>query len=363
MNSDSFPLGAQQVSWTNYYLHQDGGVDNQAPIVDEGSLTYEHDPNLPVLTIGGANMLVRTPQDDRYAQGQMNYADSNFAPYTMSNPAVLSFESANLNDTLSMIGFPKATLYVSSAPQSVSSGLTDTDFFVRILDVYPDGRTYNVVEGAVNARARAYARSIYQGHENDTAAFSNINIGQIYELQLEMLPIAYTFGVHHRIKVLISSSNFPRYQSNANIPIEPGEFLRRNPNDGQSYTYQNQIYTARKADNSLYFSTQYPSRIELPIYQQTTTAVVEINTSKEAELMYSIAPNPTSSFTLLRCPTFSTYRLQIIHSDGQIIQSQVFEGHQQSINLKNLATGVYFIQVNDLYQPQQAACNLKLIKY
>lgn len=361
-NSDSFPLSPQEVSFNNFYLHQDGSLDHQPPVVDEGSLTYEHDPDQPVLTIGGANMLVRTPQDDRYAQGQMNYADTNFASYTMYHPGVLRFESAPLNDTLSIIGFPKATLYVSSTPQTSANGLTDTDFFVRILDVYPDGRIYNVVEGAVNARAREYARSIYQGQENDSATFSNINIGQIYELQLEMLPVAYTFGNNHTIKVLISSSNFPRYQSNPNIPIEDGEFFRRNPNDGQVYTFQNQTYTARKADNSLYFSTLHPSRIELPIYQSSGTTAIKTPAINDNNSLYSIAPNPANEQTLLLCPTSSTYQLQIFDAKGQQIIAEVFEGQEQSINLKQIPAGIYYVQIKDLNQTDQMISHLKLIK-
>ena len=348
-HSDEFPITGSEIQFTPYYLHQNGDLDNNIPTFDEGSLTYVHDPDNPVLTVGGANMIVRTPQDDRNSQGQMNYADSSFINYTMNHSGVIEFQTAVFTDTLSMIGFPRATLYAASEPQGVGSGETDTDFFVRILDVYPDGRVFNVVEGAVSARAREYARSIYNGNENDTASFTNIIIGQIYEYQFEILPIAYTFGVGHSMKVLISSGNYPRYQSNANVPVEPGEFFRRNPNDGQTYSFQNQTYSPRIADNSISFSNIHPSRIELPIYSGIPVSVKKVDDEIDItnNFEFEIYPNPASEWISIKTLKQAEYDLEVYNSSGQKIFKHRFEGNSYLMNLKKIAAGAYIIELHD----------------
>lgn len=343
--SNEFPLTAAQVQFTPYYLHQNGDLDANIPTFDEGTLMYTHDPDTPVVTVGGANMIVRTPQNDRNSQGQMNYADPNFAPYTMNNNGVIQFQTTILTDTLSIIGLPKATIYAKSEPQGIGSGPTDTDFFIRIIDVYPDGREFNVVEGAVNARARNYARSIYNGNENDTAVFSNINIGQWYEYQFELLPIAYTFGEQHRMKVLISSGNFPRYQSNANVPIEDGEFFRRNPNDGLTYTYQSQSYSPRLADNSIAFSDTRPSRIELPVYgAQVVTSTTDVEQKLVASTI-QVYPNPTKDLITIHAQEDSAFDLVVYNQLGQAIYSANFTGRTHSFNLKKMPAGVYLVEL------------------
>jgi putative CocE/NonD family hydrolase len=223
-------------------------------------------PDNPIITVGGGNMIEQTPQGDRISQGQMNLADPNFGKFTMDREGVLKFETDILPDSLSIIGFPKVKLYAKSNPLNTASGPTDCDFFVRILDVYPDGKEFFVVEGAVNARAREFAKSIAVGNENDNATFSNIDIGKIYEYYFQCYPIAYTFAEGHKIKVLISSSNYPRFQACANIPLMDGEFFRRKPADGRTYIIQRQrIYTTKSAQQ-ISFSDQYPTQIELPVY-------------------------------------------------------------------------------------------------
>lgn len=351
--SNEFPLTGNQIQFTPYYLHQDGTLDGNIPTFDEGILSYTHNPDTPVVTVGGANMIVNTPQNTRRSQGQMNYADPNFAPYTMNNDGVIQFQTTVLTDTLSIIGLPKATIYAKSEPQGVGSGPTDTDFFIRIIDVYPDGREYNVVEGAVNARAREYARSIYNGNENDTATFSNINIGQWYEYQFEMLPIAYTFGEQHRMKVLISSGNFPRYQSNPNIPIEDGEFFRRNPNDGFTYTYQGQVYSPRLADNSIAFSDLRPSRIELPVYgAPVVTSATEIE-QKPLSSTIQVYPNPTKNLVNIQTSEDSTFDLMVYNQLGQVIYTTNFKGNRYSFNIKKMPAGVYLIELLDTKTEQK----------
>ncbi|HIA36325.1 MAG TPA: hypothetical protein EYN89_06195 [Flavobacteriales bacterium] len=106
-------------------------MNETPPATDEGFSIYVHDPDDPVLTTGGANMIVRTPQDDKNSQGQMNLADPLYAPYSMDRQGVISFEGDPIQDSLCIIGHPVATLYAKSSPGGETSGPTDTDFFVR----------------------------------------------------------------------------------------------------------------------------------------------------------------------------------------------------------------------------------------
>ena len=117
------------------YLDEHQKLSSQKPESAGGSANYVHDPENPVWTVGGANMITQTPQGDRRNQGQMNLADPQLAPFTMTRSDVLSFESNVLTDTFSIIGFPVANVFASSHPLENHSDSTSTDFFVRILDV------------------------------------------------------------------------------------------------------------------------------------------------------------------------------------------------------------------------------------
>lgn len=344
--STEFPL-SQGIDYTPFYLHQNGRIDGIRPIIDEGSKTYIHDPNKPVRTVGGGNLFIKNP-DGRDSHGQMNLADSSIIDSTLNHPGVIQFETLVLNDTFSMIGIPKATLYATSEPQLNSAGETDTDFFVRILDVYPNGKEYLVIEGAVNARARAYAKSIYDNNEDPNVLFSNIQVGQIYEYQFNLLPIAYTFGKQHKMKVLISSSNYPRYMANPNIPLEDGDFFRRKPNDGKTYTYQNQTYSPRIADNSIHFSDSLASRLELPIYGQNpfTINVDKIKSQTTKNTLY-LSPNPAKDYVIIRFEKPSMGLVSVYNNVGQLVLQSGITTQTKQLDIQNLAAGVYRLHFVD----------------
>jgi predicted acyl esterase len=343
--TDHFPMW-NGIRWENYYLHQNGTLDKSAPTTDEGFKIIVHDPNEPVRTIGGGNMLEKTPDGLRDSQGQFDLTQ--WTQHTMDIPGVIQFESSVLTDTVCIIGFPEATLYAKSNPSGVQNGPTDTDFFVRIVDVYPDGRELFVVEGCVNARARAYAKSLLINQEDDNAVFDNINIGEIYEYAFRMLPIAYTFGRQHKIKILISSSNYTRYQVNPNLPIMPGEFFRRKPGDGQKYTYNGVLMTPRVAINRVAFSNAHPSHIRLPIYDQALAGVEEAPTTIEPTDALVVYPNPTSAEALVSVNYSGSFELSITDISGKAVMSKNFVGDQSTVNVQHLSNGMYSITVKDL---------------
>jgi predicted acyl esterase len=330
---DSFPF-TTDITWHKLYLHEQQMLDSSEPSGDSGSEAYVHDPRNPVFTVGGANMITRTPRGDRRNQGQMDLSDPELAPLTMTREDVLSFESHALPDTLSIIGFPVANLFASSDPLESHSDSTSTDFFIRILDVYPGGGEYFVVEGAINARARKYAGQLIKGVEDPGIPFTNIASGRIYDYKFRMMPIAYTFGRGHKIKVLISSSNHPRYQSNPNLPVAPNTFFRWTPDDERP---------SRKALQTIYFSSEYPSHIELPVYrgQLNLPAGNELTDAVE-DPNIRIFPNPASDLLFIEAGN-TNMAFEIHNISGRKILTGILDSFQ-TINVESWDPGMYIIR-------------------
>lgn len=348
--SDTFPL-VEGITWQKYYMHTDKGLTTFPPASEEGFITYVHDPSDPIATIGGNNMIERTPDGLRDSQGQFDLADSRYAGYTMDRPGVISFESQVIQDSLCVIGFPVANLWAKSNPNGLTSGPTDTDFFIRILDVYPDGRQYYVNEGAVNARARDYARGLLENPEldenypypNDDVPFTNIEANQLYEYKFRMYPMGYTFGKGHKVKILISSSNFTRYQVNPNLPIEDGEFFRRKPGDGQTYNYNGVEMDPRIAVQRLHISDMHQCWIDLPVYTQSILSAEE--TPIKDVLVLDVFPNPTADFVNIYMNRNAEYTLTIYNLQGQQVLQTTVNGTQAQVDVHGLNNGIYTIQL------------------
>jgi predicted acyl esterase len=344
MGSEVFP--PNDIEWHDMFLHQNGKLNFSKPTSDEGYKAYVHDPDNPIITVGGGNMLERTPQGDRDAQGQMNLADTNFAKFTMDREGVIKFETDVLPDSLCIIGFPKVKLFAKSNPGNAPTGPTDCDFFVRILDVYPDGKEFFVVEGSVNARAREYARSLAEGHEDDNAPFSNIDVGKLYEYYFKCYPIAYTFAQGHKIKVLISSSNYPRFQACANVPLMPNEFFRRKPADGRTYTYNGVEYAPRVSVQRIAFSDQYPTHIELPVFGSTRVITAVKPSATKANWEATLFPNPSDGKFMLFISKNGKYSATIYNMIGEKIMARDIS-EQEEFNLQDLAKGQYLLELID----------------
>lgn len=345
MESDTFPIA--DVDYVPLYLHNNGTVDFKAPVTDEGYSIYVYDPEDPIRSIGGANMIVKTPQGDRDSQGQFNLADERYAPYTMDRDGVIKFTSEAFTEPMTMIGFPKVKLYAKSNPSQDLNGPTDTDFHVRIVDVYPDGREMLVNEGCVNARARAYARSVAEGNENDDAPFTNIEIGQIYEYYFDMLPIAYAFGRQHKIKVLISSSNFPRYQANPNIPITDNEFFRRQPGDGKTHMFNGVEMEPRIAVQRVAISPDMPSQIILPLYNSTITSTNDQLINQGNAVNVLVYPNPTADHLNISTSKSGKYSVNVVNYMGQSVMTSEFTNNTL-LDVKSLPTGHYLAEIRSL---------------
>lgn len=155
-----------------------------------GADSYEYDPLDPTPTRGGPILVGPLQPAGVVDQRPVEQRDD-----------VLVYTSEELSEAVSIAGDVTADLYVeSTAP--------DTDFVVRLVDVEPDGYAMNVTEGALRVRYR-----------NSLEETDFIEPGSVYELSIDLRPVAHTFRPGHRIRLDITSSNFPKLDRNPNAAI------------------------------------------------------------------------------------------------------------------------------------------------
>jgi predicted acyl esterase len=358
VGTDRFPP-CENIRTKPYYLHADGSINESAPSVDEGFRVYVHDPNDPILTVGGSNMIVRSPDGTRDSQGQMEWTDPTNAPYTMDREGVIKFTSEPVQDSISILGIPRVKLFAKTNPAGVLDNQpTNTDWIVRIGDQFPDGRIYYVTEAVVGARARAYAKAIMDGVESPQdiiIPYENIMSGQVIDYDFEGLPIGYAWGKGHKVVVLISSSSFTRFMVNPNLPLNDGEFFRRNPGDGQTYIFNGVEMTPRIAVQRVHFSPDHPTQIIFPTIDNTLagscaeySGPTSISEIKALNFDVSLFPNPSSDMIHLFAnkPSKSNYEVVISNAIGTLIDTKQFDDNVV-LNIENYSSGIYFATVRD----------------
>ncbi|MDQ3237697.1 MAG: CocE/NonD family hydrolase [Actinomycetota bacterium] len=215
--------GSREESW---YLGSGYSLSQDTPGAESPD-EYDYDPRDPVPTIGGPSLLadIHRPGacDQREVEGRSD---------------VLVYTSEVLRENYTVIGAVHATLFAaSSAP--------DTDFVVRLVDVYPDGRAIGVADGVL----RAGARESYPapGIISPTAP-SPIVPGEVYEYAVDLWATGITFLAGHRIRVDITSSSFPRWD--------------RNPNTGESSMNSARTQVARQ---TIFHDPDRPSHVTLMV--------------------------------------------------------------------------------------------------
>ena len=225
---------------TAYYLHPNGELSTSSPR-GVSSTSYQFDPKHPVPTIGGnvsseGTLMLRGAQDQRCRPDLWQCEDT--LPLSARSD-VLVFQTPPLENDLEVTGRLIVKLWASSDS-------LDTDFTAKLIDVYPPNRDFpsgvdlNVGDSIVRARYR------------DSLKTSKPLVpGQPYEFTIEMYPTSLVFKKGHRIRIDISSSNFPRFDVN--------------PNTGEPL---NQNRSWKTATNTIYHDAAHPSRIILPVIPQ-----------------------------------------------------------------------------------------------
>ncbi|MCK4333078.1 MAG: CocE/NonD family hydrolase, partial [Thermoplasmatales archaeon] len=216
--ADDWPIPSTEREW---YFHEEGTLSTKSP-ENYDSITYLYDPTNPVPTIGGQNLnLERGPFDQQDVENRDD---------------VLVFTSLVLDEPYEATGSIKVRLHVSS-------DCPDTDFTVKLNDVYPDGRSMLITDGILRMRNR-----------NGTDHWELMEPGEIYEVEIDLWSTSYIWNTGHRIRVAVSSSNYPRFFANPNTADSIYQF------------YQNPTYIT--AQNTLYLDSDHPSCIILPIVEE-----------------------------------------------------------------------------------------------
>jgi uncharacterized protein len=226
-----------------YFLHGDGVLSPEPP-TPHAPVTYRFDPHHPVPTLGGGlssqgALAAAGAMDQRCRRDLWTCTDGN--PLSARND-VLVFQSPPLGEDLEVTGRLIVKLWAASDSP-------DTDFTAKLIDVYPPSADFpggiDLIIGDSIVRAR---------FRNGAATPEMLEPGKPYEFTIEMYPTSLLFKRGHRIRLDISSSNFPRFDVNPNT----GEPL----NDNRSW---------RIAENTVYFDPAHPSRIVLPVIATEAT--------------------------------------------------------------------------------------------
>ncbi len=228
---DEWPLPG--TDYTRYFLRGegrantasgDGRLSLEAP-GDEPQDAFLYDPRDPVPTVGGQTFLPGLfiaanagPRDQRSVEGRHD---------------VLCYTAPTLEQPLEVTGPVSLRIFASSTA-------LDTDFTGKLVDVYPDGRAELVTDGILRARYR-----------ESTGEPLLLEPGRVYQLHIDLRATAYLFPAGHRVRLEVSSSNFPRFDRNSNT----GGVV------AQEHEHQPAI-------NRVHHSRSYPSCLVLPVIRR-----------------------------------------------------------------------------------------------
>jgi putative CocE/NonD family hydrolase len=229
---NEWPLA--RTDWQQWYLHSRGhantlygdGILSTNQPTNEPPDRYDYDPGNPVPTLGGNNS---TWTLMKFAQDQIFPGPIDQRPIERRDD-VLCYTSAVLEKDLEVTGPLQVILYAESSAR-------DTDFTAKLVDVYPDGKAIHLAEGIVRARHRARMERVEFLEPNSVA-----------EYRIDLAPTSNVFKVGHRLRVEISSSNFPRFDRCLNTTDDIG------------FGTQWQI-----AKQTVLHTSAYPSHIILPV--------------------------------------------------------------------------------------------------
>lgn len=205
--------------FTPWYLHAGGRLAPEAPKDESSATTYTYNPEDPVPTTGGNNCCGAPTVAGPVDQTPLN-----------ARTDILHFVSDALREPVTIGGPVRMKLHASTDGR-------DTDWMIKLIDVYPDGKAYPMAEGMLRARFR-----------NGLEKPQLLEPGRTYEFDVDLVGTAVAFQRGHRIRVDVTSSNFPQFTRNLNT----GEPLGKGAK-------------GRVAKQTIYHSASHPSAIILPV--------------------------------------------------------------------------------------------------
>ena len=227
--AESFPLPNTEIK--DFFLASTGkantrngdGALSLTPPSKDNPDAFTYDPMNPVGSYGGNVCCIgNAVQGGSFDQSQMELRND-----------ILVYTSEKLVEGVEITGFIESTLFVSS------TGL-DTDVTIKLIDVYPDGKAYNLDETIQRLRYR-------DGYDKEVFMEKN----KVYKVDLTPMVTSNYFPAGHKIRIEVSSSNFPRFDRNLNT-------------GGNNYDESKGIVV----ENKIHHSKQYPSVIKLPFIKK-----------------------------------------------------------------------------------------------
>ncbi|MBN2542947.1 CocE/NonD family hydrolase, partial [bacterium] len=309
------------------YLHPGGELLWSGPSTGTHYDSFAYDPRNPSPAYGGPRFNPTIPD---LRVGPWDQRDS-----VEARSDVLIFSTPVLDESLEITGPVYALLYVSS-------NRLDTDFSVRLCDVYPDGRS--IIQNMAIRRMRF--RSSYSSEELMTP-------GEVYSILIEIQDIALTFLAGHRIRLIVSSSCYPHYDINLN-------------NGGDMYTPGDTMI----AMNKVHFDATHPSALILPVVGEGTE-IAEKNIQMPDKYEISCYPNPFNESISIKIDfrsfsnNFYNSGLEKLHAQAGIgldvydINGRLaFSDRQGCLSIqgrdaclyrwepkKSLTSGIYFVKI------------------
>ncbi|MEI6347665.1 MAG: CocE/NonD family hydrolase [Bacteroidota bacterium] len=274
------------------FFNDNNSLTPTLPTSTTASANITYDPHNPSPTIGGSTL-----------RNDLHQGPYNQAPLVESRNDILIYTTPILTQNTVLKGSGRVHLFVSS-------NRPDTDFGFRLTDVYPDGRSMLLVDNIQRMRFRAGF------HAADTASMQS---GQIYEIDIPIHDLANTFLAGHRIRIDITSSNYPRFDNNLN-------------NGGKMYSTGDTL----TALNKVYLNNSHASFIELPL----NSYIVGLNENVPQEDQFQIVPNPANESFSITNENYNEINLYNINGVKIFTQQK-----SERYNLNFLPAGIYFVEI------------------
>ncbi len=209
------PGGMREVS---FFLHPDRSLSAAPTAADAAPLAFTSDPDNPVPTVGGQN---KTRVAEKGSWDQREKVEG--------HPDVLTFSTAPLERDLAIAGDLTLRIHLSSDAE-------DTDIAFRLTDVHPDGRSMLLRDGILRLSLR-----------NSFERYEFLTPGEIYKATVETIPVAHTFKSGHRVRLVLSGSNYPRWEVSGNT--------------------RDKNAAPKVATNTLHLTPEHPTHLILPVVE------------------------------------------------------------------------------------------------
>ena len=214
------PEGMCEVS---FFLHPDRTLSSVPPPNGAASVAFASDPDNPVPTVGGQN---KTQVAGKGPWDQREKVEAHHDAFV--------FSTAPLERDLEIAGDVSLRLHLSSDAE-------DTDVAFRLTDVHPDGRSMLLRDGIVRLSLR-----------NSFERYEFLTPGEIYAATVETIPIAHTFEAGHRLRLIVSGSNYPRWDVSGNT--------------------RDKSAPPRVATNALHLEPEHPTHLVLPVIDTSVSS-------------------------------------------------------------------------------------------